>query len=87
VTQQLWFAIAPTLELFNLAKRNGVAMFLTTGRPDAQRQPTTENLQREGYSDWAGLTLKPAGTTLTTVAYKSGARAAIEQQGYRNFLP
>jgi hypothetical protein len=29
------------------------------------------------------LTLKPPGTTLTTVAYKSGARAAIEQQGYR----
>jgi len=44
---------------------------------------TIENLEREGYSDWAGLTLKPAGSTLTTVAYKSGARAAIEQQGYR----
>jgi predicted secreted acid phosphatase len=76
-------AIAPTLELFNLAKRNGVAVFLITGRPEAQRQPTIENLQREGYSDWTGLTLKPPGTTLTTVAYKTGARAAIEQQGYR----
>jgi putative acid phosphatase of HAD superfamily subfamily IIIB len=31
----------------------------------------------------ARLTLKPAGSTLTTVAYESGARAAIEQQGYR----
>jgi hypothetical protein len=47
------------------------------------RQPTTENLQAQGFSDWTGLILKPAGTTLTTVAYKSGARAAIEQQGYR----
>lgn len=44
---------------------------------------TIENLEREGYGGWAGLTLKPAGSTLTTVAYKSGARAAIEQQGYR----
>jgi len=44
---------------------------------------TIENLEREGYGGWAGLALKPAGSTLTTVAYKSGARAAIEQQGYR----
>jgi acid phosphatase len=49
----------------------------------AQRRVTIENLEREGYHDWAGLTLKPAGSTLTTVAYKSGARAAIEEQGYR----
>jgi hypothetical protein len=76
-------AIAPTLELFNLAKKNGVAVFFITGRGEAVRQPTTENLQAQGYSGWDGLTLKPAGTTLTTVAYKSGARAAIEQQGYR----
>ena len=76
-------AIAPTLELFNLAKKNGVAVFFITGRGEAVRQPTTENLQAQGYSGWDGLTLKPAGTTLTTVAYKSAARAAIEQQGYR----
>ena len=44
---------------------------------------TIENLEREGYGGWAGLALKPAGSTLTTVAYKSGARAATEQQGYR----
>jgi hypothetical protein len=76
-------AIKPTLDLFNLAKKNGVAVFFITGRGEAVRQPTTENLQTQGYSGWDGLTLKPAGTTLTTVAYKSGARAAIEQQGYR----
>ena len=76
-------AIAATLELFNLAKKNGVAVFFITGRGEAVRQPTTENLQAQGYSGWDGLTLKPAGTTLTTVAYKSGARAAIEHQGYR----
>jgi predicted secreted acid phosphatase len=76
-------AIKPTLDLFNAAKKAGVAVFFITGRGEAVRQPTTENLQEQGFSGWEGLTLKPAGTTLTTVAYKSAARATIEQQGYR----
>lgn len=58
-------------------------MFFITGRREATRQVTTENLTREGYSGWAELVLKPAASTQTTVAHKSGARAAIEQQGYR----
>jgi acid phosphatase len=76
-------AIKPTLDLFNLAKKNGVAVFLITGRREAVRQPTTENLQEQGFTGWAGLILKPDASTQTTVAYKSGARATIEQQGYR----
>jgi hypothetical protein len=82
-TDEIGVAIAPTLQLFNLAKSKGVAVFFITGRGEAVRQPTTENLTAQGYSGWSGLILKPAGTTLSTVAYKSGARAAIEQQGYR----
>jgi predicted secreted acid phosphatase len=76
-------AIKPTLDLFNLAKKNGVAVFLITGRREAVRQPTTENLQEQGFSGWDGLILKPDASTQTTVTYKSGARATIEQQGYR----
>jgi predicted secreted acid phosphatase len=76
-------AIAPTLALYNHAKSLGVTPFFVTGRPEAQRAVTEDNLRREGYSDWKQLYLKPAGTTLTTVAYKSGARRAIERQGYR----
>ncbi len=82
-TDEIGVAIDQTREIFNDAKARGIAVFFVTGRPEAQRQVTIENLEREGYHDWAGLTLKPAGSTLTTVAYKSGARAAIEQQGYR----
>jgi phosphoglycolate phosphatase-like HAD superfamily hydrolase len=82
-TNEIGKAIAPTLKLFNDAKQAGVAVFFITGRPEAQRAVTEDNLKREGYDGWAGLTLKPAGTTLSTVQYKSGARAAIEQQGYR----
>jgi predicted secreted acid phosphatase len=80
---QVGKAIAPTLKVFNDAKARGIAVFFITGRPEAQRAVTVANLRREGFKDWQGLTLKPAGSTLTTVAYKSGARAAIEKQGYR----
>jgi predicted secreted acid phosphatase len=77
--------IAPTKQIFDLAKSKGIAVFFITGRPEAQRAPTEDNLKREGYDGWAGLTLKPPvapGQTLATVQYKSGARAAIEDQGY-----
>jgi acid phosphatase len=82
-TNEVGTAIQPTLKLYQDARARGIAVFFITGRPEAQRAPTEDNLKREGYTDWAGVTLKPAGTTMTTVQYKSGARAAIEAQGYR----
>ncbi len=82
-TNEIGTAIAPTLELFNLAKANGVAVFFITGRREASRAHTEHNLTREGYSGWQQLVLKPDASTDSTVQYKSGARAAIEQQGYR----
>ena len=80
---EIGVAIAPTLDVFNAAKKAGVAVFFITGRREAVRQPTTENLQEQGFSGWDGLILKPDASTQTTVAYKSGARTTIEQQGYR----
>jgi HAD superfamily, subfamily IIIB (Acid phosphatase) len=82
-TNEIGKAIAPTLELFNLAKQNGVAVFFITGRRENTRTHTESNLTREGYSGWQQLILKPQASTDTTVQYKSGARAGIEQQGYR----
>jgi HAD superfamily, subfamily IIIB (Acid phosphatase) len=75
--------IQPTLDLFNLAKQNGVAVFFITGRRENTRAPTESNLRREGFDGWQQLFLKPDASTDTTVQYKSGARAAIEGQGYR----
>ena len=75
--------IQPTLDLFNLAKQNGVAVFFITGRRENTRAPTVSNLEREGFDGWQQLFLKPDASTDTTVQYKSGARAAIEGQGYR----
>ena len=80
---EIGVAIKPSLDLYKLARSKGITVFFITGRPEAQRAPTEHNLQREGFTDYQQVILKPAGFTGTTVAYKSGARAAIEQQGYR----
>lgn len=76
-------AIRPTRELYEVARVRRVDVFYVTGRPESLRQPTAENLAREGFSHYGGLVLKPSGSTATTVAYKSSARAAIESKGYR----
>jgi HAD superfamily, subfamily IIIB (Acid phosphatase) len=84
-TNETGTAIKPTLDLFNLAKSKGIALFFVTGRgetPD-NRSHTEHNLQREGFTGYKQLFLKPAGFTGTTTDYKSGAREQIEQQGYR----
>jgi HAD superfamily, subfamily IIIB (Acid phosphatase) len=77
-------AIGPTLNLFNAARKNRIAVFFITGRPDnipGVRTRTEANLRSAGYAGWAGLSLNPGG--LATVSYKSGERAKIEQKGYR----
>jgi hypothetical protein len=81
-TDEIGTAIQPTLDLFNLAKSKGVAVFFITGRRENTRVPTADNLNREGFTGFTQLILKPQTSTDTTVQYKSGARAAIEQQGY-----
>jgi predicted secreted acid phosphatase len=79
---EIGVAIKPTLDLYRLAQSKGIDVFFITGRGEAQRAPTEHNLQREGFTGYKQAILKPAGFTGTTVAYKSGARGAIEQQGY-----
>jgi predicted secreted acid phosphatase len=80
---QVGEAIDPSLALFNLAKKKGYTLFLITGRRESVRTPTAQNLAREGYEGYKQLILKPQASTATTVDYKSGAREAIEDQGYK----
>jgi predicted secreted acid phosphatase len=82
-TNEIGTAIQPTLDLFDLAKKKHIAIFLITGRRENTRAHTTSNLTREGFTGYKELILKPDASTATTVDYKSGARKAIEQQGYR----
>jgi hypothetical protein len=76
-------AIPPSLALFNLAKEKHIAIFLITGRRENVRTPTAENLAEQGYTGYKQLILRPVGGTGTTVDYKAGERAKIEDQGYR----
>jgi hypothetical protein len=82
-TNEIGKAIDPSLELYKLAQERGISTFFITGRRENTRQHTDSNLRREGFTDFTGLILKPDASTATTVDYKSGARRAIEDKGYR----
>jgi hypothetical protein len=74
-------AIQPTLALYRDARAHGVAVFFITGRPSQIQSITEQNLKSQGYDQgWQGLAMKPSSDG--TEAFKSGQRAAIEQQGY-----
>ncbi len=76
-------AIAPTLALYNFAKKNNVAVFFITGRQEPERQDTIANLTKAGYQDWDGLFLRDgAFKTVPAAVYKSATRKSIEAKGY-----
>jgi acid phosphatase len=72
-------AIAPTLEIYRLARKKGVEAFFITGRPDVVRTPTETNLNSVGYDQGYTLVTKPADAH-STIDYKSGERARIEDE-------
>jgi hypothetical protein len=80
-------AVGPTLDLFEDARDRRVSVFFITGRPDLSvvRDRTESNLTAAGYSGWKELVLRPSDTH-GTVPYKAGARADIEDDGYRIVL-
>jgi HAD superfamily, subfamily IIIB (Acid phosphatase) len=82
-TNEVGKAIPSTLALYNDAKARGIGIFFITGRRENTRAHTESNLKREGFTTWNQVVLKPDASTDSTVVYKSNARAAIEQQGYR----
>lgn len=83
-------AITPVLELFNYAKNRGIAVFFVTGRPEAQRRLTVDNLHEAGYAGWTDLYMQPdppAGTAKPPAhEFKPKNRQAITDKGYRIVL-
>jgi acid phosphatase len=80
-------AIAGTLRLYGDALKHKVSVFFITGRGEAQREATAENLKSTGYHDWSGLSLRGAHpSTQTTTDYKSAERKKIAEQGYTLIL-
>jgi acid phosphatase len=78
-------AIGPTLELFNLAKAKGVAVFFVTGRRDTpeRRAATETNLKNERYEGWTKLIMRPTDSEGTAQEYKTKERQKIEADGYK----
>jgi predicted secreted acid phosphatase len=79
-------AIVPVLELFNYAKKNGVAVFFITGRQNAEREVTIKNLNEVGYSGWTDLITQRDGNKLQARVFKPEERQQIEDRGYRIVL-
>ncbi len=76
-------AIEPTRDLYDLAVSKGVTPFFITGRPDALQSVAETNLQQAGYDSPQTVITKPSGAG-TTIEYKSGERARIENElGYK----
>lgn len=80
-------AIPGTLRVYQEAQRLGVNVFFITGRGEAHRAATEQNLKSQGYASWQALILRsPAQAKQTTIAYKSSARKTIADAGYRIIL-
>src|SRR3954453_1476692 len=58
-TNEIGKAIPSSLALFNDAKSRGLTVFLITGRRENTRAHTDSNLQREGFTGYKQLVLKP----------------------------
>lgn len=74
--------IKPTLDFYNYAKNNGVAIFFITGRYESDRRNTIQVLQNAGYEDWSCLYMRPDNDKRPTVEYKTSTRKCIEGAGY-----
>jgi predicted secreted acid phosphatase len=76
-------AIAPSLKVFQQARRLGVAVFFITGRPESQRSATEKNLSQAGYTGYEKLYMVPDGKHFTSAAdFKAPIRAELQQSGY-----
>jgi predicted secreted acid phosphatase len=74
--------LRPVLELARFARRQGVAVFFVTGRPERYRAATERNLREAGY-EWTAVILKPDDLTTRSAAdFKAPARRTLVEQGY-----
>ncbi len=75
--------IPATLNLYNFAKKHGVAVFFISGRHEALREATIKNLKAVGYDNWDGLYLHPNHHKHKVLAsFKTEKRKLIYSKGY-----
>jgi predicted secreted acid phosphatase len=82
-------AIAPTLDLYAQARRQGIKVFFITGRHASQRGITKHNLNNAGYTGWSDddLKMEPDDLRPPSAAYfKTVKRKEIVDSGYAILL-
>ena len=77
-------AIRQVRSLYNWARKQKVAVFFITGRPEGLREITVTELRFAGYKGTLNLDLKPPTyKDPSAIPYKAGARKRIQRKGYR----
>lgn len=81
-------ALAPpifsSLELYEEVLSLGFKVILLTGRSEAHRSITVDNLIRAGFHDWERLMLRGVNDRhKTATVYKSERRQELVEEGYR----
>ncbi|XP_020595975.1 acid phosphatase 1-like [Phalaenopsis equestris] len=77
-------AIKSSLKLYKEVLDLGFKVFLLTGRSEAQRAITVDNLKCVGFRDWEKLILRGTGDQRKSAKlYKSEKRSEIVSEGYR----
>lgn len=78
-------ALEHTLKLFHEIRGKGIKIFLISSRRECVRDATVDNLIKEGYHGWSGLTLRGLDDEYKGVRnYKAEARRRlVEEEGYR----
>lgn len=75
--------IAPTLDVYRLARQHGWNVFFITGRDESQKLATKRNLRRAGFDHWDEVIMRREGeTSLTAASFKLAARWRIAARGY-----
>lgn len=74
--------LKPTADFLSWARKQGIAIFLVTGRPEENRRSTIENLIHAGFA-YDGLYLRPEGDKRSAIAVKSEIRKKIEDLGFK----
>jgi predicted secreted acid phosphatase len=77
-------AIKPVLSLFKRARDLGVRVFFITGRVEAIRDGSIENLRSAGYTSKLEAIFQPNGYDRPSrIPFKSGARRKIQKRGFK----
>lgn len=78
--------IAATKALYDTAIKQGLTVFIITGRQASERKATEINLAKYHIDSYKGLYMWSGKKPSTVKKYKSEARCAIEHSGYKIVL-